>query len=90
MTAEMRTVIELKDIKAVEFECRKEGCRGKITVPLVNFKEAQKHCPLCHTQWFIDDTSHSDLNVFLGRMDDFSRSSGPYVMRLEIAGASKA
>jgi len=51
MTSEQRTLIELSDIKGIEFECRK--CKARILYPLQETcKRLSEQCPNCGEPWF--------------------------------------
>jgi hypothetical protein len=52
MTSETRTVIELKDITGVEFEC--PGCQAKILYPFSKqYGRFATNCPSCNASWLL-------------------------------------
>lgn len=54
MTSETRTLIELADIKGVEFSCRK--CGAKVLYPLDrHYDELLEQCPNCNKNWITHD-----------------------------------
>lgn len=54
MTSENRILIELTDIKAVEYECPK--CGAKIAYPLDKlYDRLADYCPNCNEAWFVDN-----------------------------------
>ena len=51
---EIRTLIELSDIIAAEFECSK--CGAKQSLPLNRpFSQLTQNCPVCRNPWFDED-----------------------------------
>jgi hypothetical protein len=53
MTSEHRTLIDLTDIVAVEFECEK--CAAKVLYPLAkNYERFLLQCPNCNENWFAE------------------------------------
>jgi hypothetical protein len=52
MTSETRTMVELKDVLGVEFECPK--CHFKVLYPAASsFERLATKCPHCYEPWFL-------------------------------------
>ena len=86
MTIETRHLIELKDVQAIEFECRK--CHAKIVRKLEGFKHPPVMCGNCETQLMIPGSREfGRLTEFLQTMDHLVKDEGePFTLRLEIKG----
>jgi hypothetical protein len=87
MTIETRTTVELSDINAVEFECRKCGTKtvrkidGNYVTPVA--------CDNCKEQWFLGLGPESgELGHFIERIGYYSGKGFPYLLRLQIAKES--
>ena|SRR2546423_15320284 len=71
MTIETRTLIEVTDMMAIEFEC--PHCHIRYSVKLESGADRNVHdCPNCNEHWFTDNhpisTKQSDLRLILGFM----------------------
>lgn len=56
MTSETRTLIELRDIAGVEFECRK--CGARIFYPFKKqYERLSEQWPNCNENWFAGDAT---------------------------------
>ncbi len=86
MTIETRHLIELKDVNAVEFECRK--CHTKVVKGILGFKNPPVSCGDCGTQLMIPGSREFErLTNFLRAVSEFAEEEGePFALRLEIAG----
>jgi hypothetical protein len=95
MTTETRTTIELGDVLAIEFECKK--CGAKIAVPIEKFRQAPLRCAACDTQeaeqWLVANGPESDhsrigrLAQLIAQLSELKPEH--FAMRLEIASQSK-
>ena len=89
MTVEMKTAIELSDIKAIEFECA--NCRTKLVFPVSRFKHPPTNCGHCDAkQWLIPGSVEFEELQRLGQaIQRFAnKDTGGFIMRLEITNPS--
>jgi hypothetical protein len=86
MTLENRLLIELKDVEAVEFECRK--CRSKIIRRIEGFNLPPVICGNCNTQLLIPGSREcGELTAFLQRIAEIAKDEGePFSLKLQIEG----
>jgi hypothetical protein len=86
MNLENRLLIELKDVEAVEFECRK--CHGKIIRRIEGFKLPPITCGNCETQLLIPGSREcQELAAFLQRIAEIAKDEGePFSLKLQIRG----
>jgi NAD-dependent SIR2 family protein deacetylase len=61
MTKENRTVIELSDIVAVEFECLK--CHSTYAVPISTYTENLPYCPQCKNKLLPAVPGNADASI---------------------------
>lgn len=89
MTIETKGLIELKDVKAIVFECAE--CNSKIVLALGNFKRIPTSCPDCNENWLIEGSGElTDLNTFLRHIERAGKAtSGPFKLKFEIEGLGK-
>ena len=62
MTREIRSVIDLEDIIAVELECK--NCHSIFTVPISQYKDNVSKCPQCQHSWFPTIRGEADMAVY--------------------------
>ncbi len=61
MTREIRTVIDLEDVIAVELECN--NCRSIFTIPIIQYKNNIYKCPQCQHSWFPKIGGETDVAI---------------------------
>ena len=91
MTTQTRRYIELKDILALRFECRK--CGGAISIPLADWQRIPSICPNCTVEFTGtlreggDSTQHI-LKEFRNALRNIARivDNKPLALSLEIPG----
>jgi peptide subunit release factor 1 (eRF1) len=89
MTSELRTLVELQDIRGLELECPK--CHAKFLYPLHNSPSRKKvcNCPGCGAPWFV--TEHSSdapdqILKFLSDLETLSKDKDIYAkIRLSVS-----
>ena len=88
MTVETRTLFQLSDVEAVEFECRK--CHAKVIRKISGFKSPPAVCGNCGEQWFVDGAQAvNELQYFLHQLERFTDDEKEkFDLRLEVKGAS--
>jgi hypothetical protein len=89
MTLETRTTLELKDVKALEFECAK--CHTKIAFPITQFSQPPLRCVACDgEQWLIGGSQDwESISRFAKAIQWFvSKPPKGFVLRLELTDSS--
>ena len=83
MTIETRTTLELKDIRAIEFECN--ACHTKTLYSVAKYTQPPTHCPHCTEgrQWIIPGSEEWEGLANLGKVIRRSKSE-LFTLRLEI------
>jgi hypothetical protein len=86
MTSEIRTTIQLSDIKAVEFECQQCHCR--IVRPMGGTQPLVLGCPECGTTWA---QYRGNMEILVRMFSQLPKVSAfdsepeaPFIVRLEI------
>jgi hypothetical protein len=86
MTIETRMLVEMRDIRSVEFECQK--CKARMSIPLTQdnhppFKCKNGHC----VQTFFSDSSleWNELRNALGLLGKYAKADNlSFAIRLEL------
>ena len=52
MTLSNDYLIEISDLIALRFTCRKEDCGVSLNVPLMKLPHVPLQCPYCNAKWF--------------------------------------
>jgi len=91
MTIETRMVVEMRDIRSVEFECPK--CKARVSIPLTQDNHPPFKCKngLC-TQMFFSDSSleWNELRSALGVLGKYAKAEDlPFAIRLELVALPK-
>jgi len=89
MTVETKTTLELKDIKAIEFECA--NCHAKTVFPVAKYENPPTRCASCESpQWLIPGSEEWEgLNRLGKTIRKISESRQPsFTLRLEILNPS--
>jgi hypothetical protein len=64
MTIEQRTLIEIRDILGVEFECH--ACKAKVALAANTERTLFFECPVCHCDWLDQYTDEGkSIQLFL-------------------------
>jgi hypothetical protein len=91
MTAEQRTVIEPKDILAIELECKACGSRVRYALLRMQpdvFKSRQHPCPNCKE--FLADTSETNRIADMAEsLLNLIKGAGSAIIQLEIMDERK-
>ena len=85
MTIETRTTMELKDIKAIEFECA--TCHTKLVYPIGKFTHPLMTCNVCQPpKTLVPERGKEleDIKQLVYLVQRFSGEAGMYVMRFDI------
>lgn len=69
---ETRSVIDLEDIIAVEFECA--SCHSIFTVPVAEYKRNTYQCPQCNQSWF--PSIHGDADIAVNQLMVYIKDVG--------------
>jgi DNA replicative helicase MCM subunit Mcm2 (Cdc46/Mcm family) len=85
MTIETRTTLELKDIRAIEFECN--TCHTKTVYPIAKYGNPPTHCSHCTEgrQWIVTGSEEWEELSKLGKTIQGASKSAGFTLRLEIA-----
>lgn len=93
MTVDHRTLIELADIIAIEYEC--PHCHVRHSVPLNTWDGVTEKCPNCRTEWVRATHTSGDrptdvsiVHNFMLELKRMQERDFGAVMRLEIKGSS--
>lgn len=97
MTTETRTTVQLSDIQAIEFECKK--CHAKAVFKIASFEGPPLHCISCGQPpelsgaWFgansEERTRIADLGRIIRQLARFSdHAETKFTVRLEVSGVS--
>lgn len=82
MTTETRIMIELGDIKAIEFECKK--CHARITRLLDNWLQHPLTCSNCGEQWMLRENLEK-IREFVAYIGQFANSEvRPFILRFDV------
>ena len=83
MTIETRTTMELKDIKAIEFECA--TCHTKLTYNIDKFTIPLMFCTVCQKALIPERGKElEDIKQLIYLIERFSGEGGMYVMRFDV------
>jgi hypothetical protein len=90
MTIETRTTVELKDIKAIEFECA--DCHTKVSYPIDKFAHPVSICYTCHPSKLLiaeRSTEHKGIVELVRLINQLSELEPKIlVMRFDTTGSS--
>jgi len=82
-------VIELRDIRAVEFECPK--CKSRVSIPLTQNNHPPFKCKngLCGQVFFADGSLEwNEMRNALGFLGKYAEAGNlPFTLRLELAAS---
>jgi len=84
-----RISIELPDVLAVDFECRK--CHCHYSIPIGSVRNTPMTCPNCHETWFVGNRVFNEaptdptIPAFVGALREMKSLGGEAIIRLEIA-----
>lgn len=86
MTIEKRYLIEIKDVKSVEFECRQ--CHAKVVRNIEGFKSLPVMCGNCDTQLVIPGSrDYVRLAELIKLIGDLAQDDGErFTLKLEVSG----
>ena len=88
MTTEIRTTIQLSDVRAIEFEC--QACHCRIVRPVGGMQPLLFACPECGTTWAHYRGSMDMLTKMASQIAKLAEidktSDAPFLVRFEIAG----
>ena len=86
MTIETRGLIEIKDIVAIELECKK--CGARLVLGIKDLENVPTACAHCGKSWFNHSSpEHGRLHHLVQKLRDFAAAaSDPYILRLEVKG----
>jgi len=86
MTIETRMVVEMRDIRSVEFECPK--CKARVSIPVTQDNHPPFKCKngLCAQTFFSDSSLEwNELRNVLGLLGKYARADNlPFTIRLEL------
>jgi hypothetical protein len=86
MTIETRMVVEMRDIRSVEFECPK--CKARVSIVLTQDNHPPFKCKngLCAQTFFVDSSlDWNELRNTLGVLGKYAKADNlPFVIRLEL------
>jgi len=86
MTVETRMVVEMRDIRSVEFECPK--CKARRSIPLTQDNYPPFKCKngLCDQEFFQNSSlDWNELRNALGLFGKYAKADNlPFVIRLEL------
>jgi hypothetical protein len=87
MTIETRMVVEMRDIRTVEFECPR--CKARVSIPLTQDNHPPFKCKngLCAQTFFADSSlDWNELRNTLGVLGKYAKADNlPFILRLEVA-----
>ena len=95
MTSQTKKFIELSDILAFRFRCKKENCGTELSVPLqTNFgrHEVADSCPNCGSAWLVVNTGIAGsgssiapaLDKIVTHINELSKWLGNFELTLEV------
>ena len=88
MTIETKTTMELKDIKAVEFECA--TCHTKLVYKIDKFTLPLMFCTVCQKVLIPERGKElEDIKQLVYLIKRFSEEEGMYVMRFDITSSKE-
>jgi hypothetical protein len=84
MTEETRTTIELQDVVAIEFGCRR--CSAKFVLAFNEHLTIPRQCANCQEEWFgLGRPERAEMERFIEQIRYYQRNSFPYDFRLQLA-----
>ncbi len=93
MTSEVRTTIQLSDLKAVEFECTQ--CHARIVRPIGVWSSPLLCCPECGMTWehyraTMDFLAKTSSQIAKTAAIDDPKSDSPFIVRFELKTDKKS
>ncbi len=88
MTIQKRTLIELSDIAAIEFEC--SHCQARLSIPIANTDRRIGSCPNCRQEWLPRGSSGSPsdeqlVELFIDRLRQLQGRTLGAAIRLQLS-----
>jgi DNA-directed RNA polymerase subunit RPC12/RpoP len=87
MTIQKRTLVDLADIEAVEYEC--SHCHSRFSVPIAKSDRRIDRCPNCNEEWLprragADMQEEQLISQFLGHLREIQARKFGATVRLQL------